>query len=128
MALGSANGADIYGNLKTLNVRGLVLPVKALTGGEIRCGKGQKPMRCPKCGSKTYVIDSRYVKSLNTLRRRRSCLVKIGHRFSTGEFIMDFDAAFKNKARLKSKVRQVIKILEGITLDARLWQEKEGGT
>ena len=42
-------------------------------------------MRCPKCGNKTHVFDSRTDKDTNITRRQRECL-HCYHRFVTYEF------------------------------------------
>lgn len=47
-------------------------------------------MRCPVCGSKTGVIDSRNLNAGRAIRRRRIC--PHGHRFTTHELVCEKNA------------------------------------
>jgi len=46
-------------------------------------------MRCPQCGRRTRVIDSRPVPKVNTIQRRRECIDRrCAHRFNTAEWVV----------------------------------------
>lgn len=45
--------------------------------------------RCPMCGKRTQVVDSRWIPTQFKLRRRREC--PIGHRFTTYEDVETVD-------------------------------------
>lgn len=68
-------------------------------------------MNCPTCESQgIYVIDSRQLKTENTIRRRRACK-DCGHRFTTQE-IIDYEPS---KGAAKSMLFQIV---NGADLDA----------
>ena len=59
--------------------------------------KGDKPMRCPSCGSDDLkVVDSRPVDENNSIRRRRECL-NCQMRFTTYEVIDSFQPVVVKK-------------------------------
>ncbi|MBI2875361.1 MAG: transcriptional repressor NrdR [Candidatus Tectomicrobia bacterium] len=70
-------------------------------------------MRCPHCRhSETKVIDSRLVKEINTIRRRRECL-ECSYRFTTYERVEDsLPVVIKKDGRREPFDRQ--KIIAGI--------------
>lgn len=70
-------------------------------------------MRCPHCRhSETKVIDSRLVREVNTIRRRRECL-ECGYRFTTYERVEDsLPVIIKKDGRREPFDRQ--KIVAGI--------------
>ncbi|MBI1987085.1 MAG: transcriptional repressor NrdR [Nitrospinae bacterium] len=67
-------------------------------------------MRCPGCRhSETKVIDSRLVKEVNTIRRRRECL-ECGYRFTTYERVEDsLPVVIKKDGRREPFDRQKIR-------------------
>lgn len=71
-------------------------------------------MKCPKCGSKTYVIDNRPSDTYkHSLRRRRMCY-KCKNRFSTYEVMSDeLLELFGSGVKAKERLKQIKEIVEG---------------
>lgn len=67
-------------------------------------------MKCPACGEKTRVIDTRH-SSNNKVRRRREC-TKCQHRFSTAE--SSSDPRLELLAAKKSQSRRIGAIVEDL--------------
>lgn len=65
-------------------------------------------MRCPICGSKSKVIDSRIRKKENYIFRRRLCS-ECGNKFSSKEVIFEEDAFLKIKKESKKEAYQEIR-------------------
>ncbi|MBN2544073.1 transcriptional repressor NrdR [bacterium] len=75
-------------------------------------------MKCPYCGNdEDKVVDSRAVKEGRAVRRRREC-VSCGKRFTTYEYIQDFDLTIvKSDGRREPYDRQ--KLVKGLILACR---------
>ena len=63
-------------------------------------------MKCPKCGAKAQVTDTRPVKD-NGTRRRYRCHGRNEHRWSTIEMLVTFDKWERSlKGSLENKMKQ----------------------
>lgn len=63
---------------------------------------------CPKCNSKTYVIDTRVIGKTGEVRRRKSCLI-CGYRYSTREILYDYQEPEVD--RLKHEIEDRLEML-----------------
>lgn len=67
--------------------------------------------RCPTCNGRTRVVDSRGVRDPLSIRRRRECLKRSKHRFTTYESSLDLRHFNKLTGELKSSARKFLKLV-----------------
>lgn len=71
-------------------------------------------MHCPKCDSKSKIIDSRMRLDVNRKDRRHKC-DDCGHRFSTVEILVSEEVSVKERDNLRKQraaILQLAKVLE----------------
>ena len=87
------------------------LTIHPLALGETMRTKEFHGLPCPKCDSRTWIIDSRYAKKAKAVYRRHQC-DKCKFRFTTYESIFDKVRKVKQIARIRRLCKQLIDELE----------------